>query len=668
LKDRPNVRYATDVAWVRSLLLALVVAGPAVAQPAVAQPGDPPSATPAPAAPAPDASAKPVASSLPRTAKPAPPAPVKIRVEAPAPVDTSNLRTAGVEEIIERLESRATLLRKGDRNGANVELNHLLSVRSSLGNVNVPLASSVLLQESRAALAAGDAQAARVAAESAASLSPDMIPAHWARFNACVALADGCALGAMTEAVMSRFRGFRNQVATLTDLLGISILTFLGLALLYTLLQIARYGRSATHDIAEKLPAWAGSPVAACILGLLLLAPLTVGVGLVPTVAIWLAGTMLYQTPRERAVSMGMMVSLAIVPLFLYAASPLLMVHGSTVDDLASLASEAYAPGAEARLTVEAEKSNDYEPAFLLARRAWAVGDLVTAERWYRAALTSRPSDAAAHNNLGMVLFQMKNRDGARAEWEAAGSSRIEPLLNAASIDLDAGKFEVAKQKIDQATRMDPERTRHFSEADTDPGSRLLAIPFDQTVLWDRMLGAVGTRDPEPVVAGVWARLGGIVPWLFFPPIALVLGVLAMVLAKKSDAFSAPCPKCGQPAHRKAKNGYCAQCQTIYLKAVAVEPAMRLQKEDAIRRRQVRLRWSERALSLFAGAAQIIEGRPIEGALMLGAVTAIAVHWWWMERLSIHPWATGLGVGGWHVGVALLICGALAFISSKRVN
>jgi hypothetical protein len=657
------VRYAEGVVRVRGVMfgacVGLVLAGPAWGQPAGDGDGEPAesaaTSTTFVAAPAP-------------TYRPALPAPVQLRSEVTAPAAKGRAHT-GVEELLERLETRASYLRKGNTASAEIELGQLFELRDALGAVNVPLASGLLVHESREALARGDTKLALATAEAAVRLSPELVGAHWQRFQVATALEGrlDLAVSAARDALAARVRGFRNQVAALTDLLGIFVLTVLGVAALYALLQLVRYGRCAAADIADRLPGWAGMLVSSLMVLLVLFAPLAAGLGVATTVVVWLAASMLYQVTGERVVSMLLVVAVAALPLVMYAAAPLLLVHGSAVDDLAELASEAFAPEAEARLlAASAAGSRDYELSFLLGRRARAMGDLEGAERWYRAALEARPGDVAAKNNLGVILYLLRRPDAARIEWRDAGSARAEPVLNVSALDLEASRFEEANAGLARARAIDRARTERFSDSVGSTGERLLDVPFDQSALWTRLARAPAA-DASEVVQGLWTRVGGPLPWAAFPALALVLGVLGWLLGVRAHApFSTPCPKCGQPASRRAVDGYCTQCQTIFLKAVAVEPAMRMAKERAIRRHQGRALWGERLLSLLAGAGHVLGGRPVEGLILLMAFVGVAVHWLWMDRLSVHPWATGLGLGTWHFGASVAVCGVLALIALRR--
>lgn len=599
------------------------------------------------------------------------PALVQIPKDVP-PLTGSAQLTPSADEIKKRLETRARLLRAGDRAGATTELAQLLELREVMGVINMPLASAALLHSARTALEAGDARAAVADAEAAAALSPELVAAHWMRFHAHLA-ADGggvgAAIGAAIDGVATRFRGFRNQVALLTDLLGVWFLTLVAVALILALLALARYGGCAAFDVASKLPGWAGRGVGWALILLVLLLPLALGLGVAPTLAGWLILASLYQPGKERVVSLLVVGLLSVSPLVLRAASPLILFHGSEVDALATAASEAFAPQAEAKLAAHATGTRDFDAAFVLAGRARTRGELGSAQRWLEEAVRIQPSSTAAQNNLGVVLYlQRRSGEALNALTTATRRrDRAEPFLNLASLQLDQSNFDEARRSIDAARELDPQLAARYNDLDAGvtTAAKLLTIPFDQGVLWDRLFALDG-EESDAVVAQLWRIAGGRTPPHAMPIAGAALIVLVLLAGARQLRFSRPCPKCGMPASPRAVESYCDQCHSIFLKAVAVEPSMRLEKEHAIRRHQRRRRWAERVLAVFAGAGHVFGGRAIEGTLLLAAFTAVFAHLWWMERLSVHAWATGLGFGAPQLAASAVLALVLVLISVGR--
>src|SRR5262249_55166960 len=85
-----------------------------------------------------------------------------------------------------------------------------------------------------------------------------------------------------------------------------------------------------------------------------------------------------------------------------------------------------------------------------LRARPWALGLLMARgnssrgkresaadeARWFQAAVSAHPENAAAHNNLGVALADLRNFDAAMAEYEQA--IRLAPTDAAAHVNLGA--------------------------------------------------------------------------------------------------------------------------------------------------------------------------------------------------------------------------------------
>lgn len=628
---------------------------------------------------APDAGYAPVPTARPtRTSSPGADLP-KVKLQIPpvaipqAPPLPGASAQVGQEELLDRLEARWSYLRKGDTASADIELGHIFELKDSVGAANLPLASSTLVHHAAMALEKKDSKRALLDLDAALRLSPDLTQALWLRAKALYESPEGglfAALQAGVTAAISALRGFRNQIALATEVVGVLLLTLLGVALVFTALQAFRYARCAAYDIAQRLPEWAGIGVGYVILAQIAVLPLALNVGLVGMLIAWLAIAMFYQSLRERIVGLALSIGLALTPLILWAAGPLIQFHGSYLDRLTTLATEAFAPEAEIELdrVVTKEKRRDFDAAFLLGLRARQRGDLSAAEKWYRAALEVRQNDVAARNNLGTVLYLLRRTDLALAEFNKAASSRTaaEPYLNVATLHLERSRFDDAKTAIDAASRINASLAAHYNEAEGSTAQRLVDMSFPEGNLWGR-LSEVDSGDRERITAELFSVIGGRAPWNVLPIAGAALSLVAFALARrKKTTLSTPCPKCGQPAPRRTVESLCDQCHSIFLKAVAVEPSMRLEKEDAIRRYQSRQRWFERGLSLIAGAGHVFGGRPLEGTVVLTLFLGLFAHSLFRAQVNVHAWSLSIELGqAYFIGIGLAAFLLIAY-SLKR--
>ncbi|MCC7385603.1 MAG: hypothetical protein IT384_27390 [Deltaproteobacteria bacterium] len=624
----------------------------------------PPSPAPSPApSPLPSPSARPVEE----------PPPVRIPTETivppPPPSPSADL------QVTERLRTLVRAIEAGERDVVDLELARISELREIAGVRNVPLASMALIRRARQLLADRDPERAAFFADAAARLSPDLEGAHWLRAQVTLQRENGgplAAVGAAIEAIGGSFRGFRNRVARVTNLVVVALLALLGALAVFVLLQLLRYGRCMAADLARLLPPWAGRGVALLLLLILLVLPPALGLGAVTCLLLWIVALIPYQVRRERAVATFAIVLLAASPFVLDLVARLVVFHGSTVDALAAISSELPAQDAEARLREELRRSasGDQDAAFLIAMRAKRRGELAEGERWYREAARLDPANIAARNNLGVVLYLQHQKTEAMQELSSAsrGQTCAPAFLNIATIHLDESRFDDARRAIDSARAIDPDAAARYSAADTSlpAAERLLDVPFDQRRLWDR-LRATSDASRDAVRAQLWARLGGWLPWMAQPILALVLGVLALLAARKSERFATPCERCGQPARKSKVESVCDPCGSIFLQGTAVTAAVRLKKERAVARRQRQETWVPRLLSPLAGVGHILSGRAAEGLILLALFLGVFMQIFWADQLSVHAWGVGSEIGALEWGFAAAGAGLLSLFSLIRV-
>lgn len=579
---------------------------------------------------------------------------------------------AGQEEILERLEARASYLRKGDLPAADVELGHLIELRESLGPTNMPLASSTLVERAEAALRRGDLRQAMIDADAAARLSPDLPAAHWMRVRVAWALGENrvpMTIDALRRAVGAEVGSFSSQVALLLNLVTVSFVAFGLLVVGLVIATLLRYLRVAGTDFARGLPE--ALRERAGVLGLLtvLVLPLTLGLGVLTATTLVLALVLPYLSLRERVPMTLVLLGVVSMPWGIERAATLLVYPGSTVEALVVAETEAFAPEAERRLAELAQATRpDYDAAFLLAMRARVRGEIEVAERAYQQALVARPGDPAATNNLGTLAYLQRRREEALELYTRAsnGARRAEPYLNVASILLEQGRFDEARAAVAQASAFDRDLTVGFNDAEGGTAQRLLDLPYDDSQLWSR-LAAVEPEVQTAIMEDLWSRLAGPIP-----PTAFSIGVLLAVLAgwglalRRPHWFSAPCVRCGAAADRTRVEGCCSQCITIYLSAAQVDAAMRLAKERSIRRRAIVGAWLERLLVPFVGLGAWVRGRPIEALLLWVPFTIVVGGWIVSTQLRVAAWGLPGPPTSFPTLVLVLVGGPLVLVAAWR--
>jgi Tfp pilus assembly protein PilF len=562
-----------------------------------------------------------------------------LEAPAPEPVPTE-------ADLARHIERRAEYVRLADRASADVELAFMEEMRQKLGARNVIVSSAALINEAKLALEAKDNERAIELVEAAAELSPDLVSAHWMRARVYMTI-DWTQISAISRALSDLFTAqlgqFRNVLSLLSRFLMLFGMAVLGTVVAFTLVQGFKYLRYPAHDFASLWPRFMGTGEMVLVLLLLLSLPMVLGMGIGITAAATIALIYAYQTRRERIVSTAILLLLAVGPGIVYLAAPLVTFHGSITDAMATAVSEAFASDAEMRLRhhAEHEGKGDYETAMVLAHLKRRRGELAGAEVDYQSALGANPTSAYARSNLGTIFYLMGKKEAAQAAFQQAATGEIaEPFLNLASLAAEAGDFDKAKEHLERARTIDEPLTNYYTtfNSSVPTSQKLLEAQFDQRILWRRIFDADSAQSSE-VAQQVWRSVAGWLPTEVSSMVMLGLLLLGVILLKRSDRLSVPCPKCGIPADRGSPAQYCGQCHSVFLTAVAVEPSLRRRKEHEVRRFQVRRRWVERALVLFAGSSQVYSGSPILGVILMFLFLLLTGNVVLADYLSVHPWS-----------------------------
>lgn len=577
------------------------------------------------------------------------------------------------QSLAAHVDKRAAHLRAGSLLDADLELGLIEELRNALAARNVVVVSAQLIQESRVALGLGQTARAVERAEAAARLSPDLEAAHWMRARAYWAQDKaqiGLVLGALRDLLGARLGALQNQVAFLTLALTLLGLAFVATVVAFAFLQLVKHVRYPAYDLAKRVPGGiVGAGEVMLLLMIAVLLPFGAGLGLTLTLGLALAVVMPYQSKWERGTGLGLVVLLALAPLAVWQAAPLVSFHGSVVEAMADATSEAFADEAEARLSGEAK---DYTSAMVIAHRRRQRGDLAGAEAAYRRALVAQKNDGAASNNLGTVLLLQGRPDDAETALKNAAAWRAgaAPMLNLSLLLAERGRFDESSAYVEQARREDPDLVAQQTAlgASQPLQQKLVVVPLEEGLLWRRLFES-GRPEAGAITQQVWRAMTGDLPALLTSLLVLVLGGLGFAVSLRADDLSTACPKCGLPASRHTQGQLCDQCTSVFLAATAIEPELKRAKERSVRRYQRRRRWSERLLSLAAGCGHILGGRPVLGLLFFFPFVLAVITSIYGARLAVEPWAVHVGSFGDELRttvalVFVLVLGALALRST----
>jgi tetratricopeptide (TPR) repeat protein len=513
------------------------------------------------------------------------------------------------------------------------------ALRDELGLENLFAFSSALSHQAEQLFKSEAPEALRRAVLSA-ELSPDSPYAQWTAARA--ALRDE-PLGASrwlqyaAQALQASWREPRWRMAGLAEA-ALAILAALGAAGALTVLLIfARHARYFFHDFRHLFPegasAWQTTPLALLLLAL----PLASGLGAFSLLwAMALAGWA-YMGRSERWVvgaALGLLVALPFVAQVVGQRTAFAGTRGEAVWLVERGALEQGALEELKALDVKGEAP--FPVLFALGReeRRRAGGQAVPL---LRRAAQLRPDSVEAAVELGNALLLSGELDGAGEAYQRAAAQdpgRSEPAFNLAR--LFARKGQVARDDASASLARAQEYTRQAIDLDPRLGPRLSEPDYRANRFVAPAPLPVGPMLDLAVEEASDARIGDQVASRLFGPLrysrvpAAALSVMLLVAAGVLFGAlrpSAACSKCGRPACRRCDAevvgpGLCGQCLHVFAQRGAVDPPARLSKELGIKRFQRRREIALKTSSLLAGAAHVLSGRTLAGALMLALAFA----------------------------------------------
>ncbi len=444
--------------------------------------------------------------------------------------------------------------------------------------------------------------------------------------------------------------------ALLLGLLVVGALFALG----FSFALLLRYGAVFSHDVAEGL----SGPVKslALFMAVLFLAlPLAgfMGWGYLPFW--WVTLFFIFQSRAEKAVSIALLVALALASLALP-----MIDHQRTVD-AARTARPLYlaangGTSAEAEQLVRerlAKDPTDPEWSLLsanLSRRAGRYDEAVAA------LLPLATSDARFAHNLAARELNRGNFAGAvpgftRAS-EASLSSRdtATALYNLSLVQVNTLAFEPSKASRKKGDARDaPALSRYDQLFSFDREGSTLQAPPDIVPEPSRILGsAIPTLE---------LTRDNAVSRIMVIAIALLLFIPGVVKFRGVQSFSKQCPKCGTTfcwlcQTRSTSQDVCSQCHHLFVVKRGIPPAARKAKNREITRYVTIKALLHRIASLAApGAGHLAVGDFMVGfpVLMVWAVcagTVITVHY--LAPLLVAGDPLGPMFRNWFGGVAVL--------------
>lgn len=538
-------------------------------------------------------------------------------------------------------EQRRIHLDQRDFELAKSDLEKLLRLKQELHVRNMVLHANVLLRHAWRADQAEDLTRAGELARAAIELAPDLPTTYLTQASLWFSESPfklGRVFGALVDAAEA---SLRNPLVSNRMLVNLVLGLMLGFGLaacLYIVVQLLRYLRLFLHDFHHLFPRGVARLQTGLLGVLVVVLPLLFRAGLVIVLLVWAFIAWIYQEPRERVVSLLVLLFLTGAPLALSWTVDRMLLPETEAGDLLAVVRGAAPEESVVRLKSRLEEQPD-DVAILAALGDLykRTGRLEESLRYLERALEQRPRSAVLHNNLGNVWFLAGEADRAIEHYAQATRARPDlaiPYFNLSRVYYSRLDLDKGKQHRSQANRLAPETISRLRKLSVTRRANDVVADLELPVAW-----LTSQRDGHNgrwrnVAGHMWRAWGGVGSVETFPFVGGGLVVLfgLFLLLRRKMALSNGCVRCGRPVCRRCNselkdNTLCGQCFHAFVKKDHVDAKSRISKEIQIRQYVRRRETFARGINfVLPGVGQIIKERTLRGGLFLLAFCIVMVQ------------------------------------------
>jgi tetratricopeptide (TPR) repeat protein len=429
------------------------------------------------------------------------------------------------------------------------------------------IASALVREAVRAVETAPELVSSRF--EVAKQMAPDLPSVHLAEGWVLLGRGPGSyaeALRAYAAAYRASTRDFWTSLYWVGDLMVIVLGTLLSVLLVYALVMQICYLPMLHHHLLEVIGDKVPRLILQSGLGLALLVPFFLKIGIAWVGIYWLALVWLYMTTRERVVALGLVVAVGIGAMAMpYLAAAFKPGDSTLLDGMVREYRGESLPGLVGSSEVgEAEAWRVHYIRGLFYQR---TGRSEEARRQYEQALSLNPLALAAWINLGSLQY----REGRYAEsiQTFLHALQINPRAFEAHFDLAQAyrenlQFNESTASLEEAKRINPRLTAKYTQRGlNDPRYQVIQVEIEPADLWREILAMSPAKEADgsallrtylgigPLAAGRAA------PWsVGLMTVAVGLGLGLISLIKVGERMPFACHLCG--------GMICRKCQLLF--------------------------------------------------------------------------------------------------------
>jgi len=560
--------------------------------------------------------------------------------------------------------ARREFVRERDDRRADDEEQRVRALKDDLAIENLFSVGAALVRESEAALANGSSAVALQRCRLAVELAPALPAARACLARALFAESPTsinsifAQLGAAANAAMADPRISR---AVLANLFTVVFIGGLVAAFAFIVVLLLRHANLYAHDVRHLVPGGTRGWQARMLAAVLLLSPVLLQMGPVPLLFTSLIACAVYASTAEVAISISLLVALAMAPWAAEEIGRTAVFSGPAVDVWLVEHGEGTGPEV-ARLQKRFESTTELPVAFALARKAKRDGDLATAEKLYLRGLqvpgSSSAGLSALRNNLGNVYLLQGETAKAIAQYQQAidlNESLAAPHFNVSRALAMGGVDTLEKVQAEQTRALQLDR----AGVDAFTGGQLQANRKSNKFVMD-----------VPLDSSQLEQLAGSLPAAMATAMPILTAILVLMLHFLRNRIrpSGRCDRCGREVCKRCDSdarpaeALCAQCVNVFIRRSGVDAQERARKEYAIEAYHRRRHLTARALAVLSGAGHVMMGYTVRGLaflLVTASLLASVVLWRGVARepLAIHGGVSFLRVAL----TVLLLAGVYAF-------
>ena len=589
--------------------------------------------------------------------KPPPPVPVVVAPEVVVPPEDSFVvQLTDHAAFLEKLEPHFSALQRGDLTRARKALTGLergaleASVHGIAGGYGAAALGQALVREAATAAADGRSDDANDLALLSMQVAPSDLTSAIMRLKVRFAV-DGpiAALGSIGD-VVAAVGAHSIDRGVLLARVGVALVASLLLLLVWCVVVVGLPTLpTLAFDLATLLPRGAHLSQAFMVAGLVLVAPLMLGAGVVPSLLWVLALTFPYLVRRSR-IAVAIVAALAVAMPALVAMS----AHGLTSpsSSAAVLAEALYdvdGTAAVARLRQQEESGAavDVLGQVALANAARREGRIDDAIARYRSLVQRHGDLSFVHGGYGVALANAGEDDLAlaelglaaeRARGEAGNATVVvTAAFNASLLHHKAGRTEKAQALLAPIAEGHTEllamlRRATFRALDEVVGhNRAFVEVLPPRRLLNTLEAPVAAAAVDAAIgAWLWRGLPTTTATMVLASFLVVMALLGGVASRFKLARA--CVRCGEAASRRVDgpdvpHDTCAACYHAFLSTKSrIDAGVKLRKENSIRRRHRRRARTVIALSFWPGVGHLYAGAVVRGLILaaLGTVSFVA--------------------------------------------